>query len=349
MIEILRRHAFSTTFVAILVIFVLLSGQDDGEILRLTGYTMGTTYDLQLVGVPEPQPLADISDSVDAMLARLDRQIFSTYAVDSELSRFNRHPVNEPFTVSSEMIDVLLMAEEVAELTDGAFDVTVGPLVNLWGFGPDNRQSPERIPDDAALAAASARVGHDYLTVDPVGSRIAKTRDIDVDLSAIAKGYAVDKLGDYFDSLGVEAYFLEIGGELKMKGLKPGGDSWIPAIEAPEASQSRIYEIFFSRGETLAVAGSGDYRNYFEENGVRYSHEIDPRTGQPIRHSLAAVYVLDDSAARADALATALMILGAEQGRELAEEEGFGAYFISKTDVGFSDFYTEQFDHYLSN
>jgi thiamine biosynthesis lipoprotein len=349
MTGILRRHAFSLSFVTILVAFVFLSGPDDGEILRLTGYTMGTTYDLQLVDVPGDQPLAAISDTVDTMLARLDRQIFSTYAVDSELSRLNRHPLGQPFAVSTEMIDVLLMAEEIATLTGGAFDVTVGPLVNLWGFGPDIREAPERVPGEVAIAAAEARVGHQYLQVDAASARVTRARDIEVDLSAIAKGYAVDKLGEYFDSLGLEAYFLEIGGELKMKGLKPGGDSWIPAIESPEASQTRIYEIFFSRGDTLAVAGSGDYRNYFEENGVRYSHEIDPRTGRPIRHNLAAVYVVDNSAARADALATALMILGAEQGRELAEEHDFGAYFISKTATGFSDFYTEQFNYYLSN
>lgn len=349
MTEILRRHAFSLSFVAILVAFVFMSGPGDGEILRLTGYTMGTTYDLQLVDVPGEQTLAAISDTVDAMLARLDRQIFSTYAADSELSRLNRHPVNQPFAVSTEMIDVLLMAEEIATLTGGAFDVTVGPLVNLWGFGPDLREAPERVPGEDAIAAAATRVGHQYLQVDAASARVTRTRDIEVDLSAIAKGYAVDKLGEYFDSLGMQAYFLEIGGELKMKGLKPGGDSWIPAIEAPEVSQTRIYEIFFSRGDTLAVAGSGDYRNYFEENGVRYSHEIDPRTGRPISHNLAAVYVVDDSAARADALATALMILGAEQGRELAEEHDFGAYFISKTATGFNDFYTEQFDYYLSN
>jgi len=349
MTEILRRHAFSITFIAILVAFVFLFDSDQGEITRLTGYTMGTTYDLQLVDVPAEQTLASISDDVDAMLARLDRQIFSTYATDSELSRFNRHPVEQPFAISGEMLDVLRMAEEVASLTGGAFDVTVGPLVNLWGFGPDMRQVPDQVPDDDALAEAGARVGHDFLQLDASGSRVTKTRAIEVDLSAIAKGYAVDTLGEYFDSLGVPAYFLEIGGELKMKGLKPGGDSWIPAIEAPEASQSRIYEIFFSRGDTLAVAGSGDYRNYFEVDGVRYSHEIDPRTGRPITHNLAAVYVLDESAARADALATALMVLGAEQGRELAEQAGFGAYFISKTATGFADFYTEQFDYYLSN
>lgn len=349
MTGILRRHAFSITFVAILVAFVLLSSSDEGEILRLTGYTMGTTYDLQLVDIPEQYTLAEISDSVDAMLARLDRQLFSTYAKDSELSRFNRHPVGQSFVVSAEMIEVLQLAQQIAVLTNGAFDVTVGPLVNLWGFGPDIGQVPERVPSDAALAAAATRVGHDYLQIDASGSSISKSRDIEVDLSAIAKGYAVDKLGEYFDSLGIDAYFLEIGGELKMKGLKPGGSSWIPAIEAPEASQSRIYEIFFSRGDTLAVAGSGDYRNYFEDNGIRYSHEIDPRTGRPISHNLAAAYVIEDSAARADALATAMMILGAEQGRELAQQQEFAAYFITKTATGFDEFYTEQFTYYLSD
>ena len=170
-----------------------------------------------------------------------------------------------------------------------------------------------------------------------------------VDLSAIAKGYAVDKLAEYLDGLGAESYFLEIGGELKIKGVKRNGDSWVPAIEAPVDGVSRVYEIFYSRGETIAVAGSGDYRNYFEQDGVRYSHEIDPRTGRPVTHQLAATYVIDESAARADALATAYMIMGLDEARSLALRNNQAAYFIVKEGDGFADHVTPTFLRYLSD
>lgn len=350
MTEILRRHAFSITFLSILLVFAFLWGGEEQEIHRLSGYTMGTSYELQLVDLPDADRLEEIQAQVQVILDRLDREIFSTYAADSELSRFNRHPVNTAFSVTNEMLDVLLMAAEIARLSEGAFDVTIGPLVNLWGFGPELRLPDSRVPSTEDIELASRNVGYEYLQVSQGQSEIRKTRDIYVDLSAIAKGYAVDKVGEYFDSLGIDSYFLEIGGELKMKGLKPGGESWIPAIEAPVDGQTRIYEIFFSRGDELAVAGSGDYRNYFEEDGVRYSHELDPRTGRPINHKLAAVYVIDESAARADALATAYMILGLEQGRQLAEATGQAVYFIYKSEPeGFDNFYTEQFAYYLSN
>jgi thiamine biosynthesis lipoprotein len=349
MTEILRRHAFSITFIALFLGFVFFSGGDDGQIERLSGLTMGTSYEIQLVDVPENLSLDSIAESVQEKLNRLDREIFSTYAPDSELSRFNRHPVNQPFAASAELREVLLLANEISMHSDGAFDVTVGPVVNLWGFGPGPGSTGSRIPDEAQLAAELEQIGFDALRVDQQAAVISKTRAVTVDLSAIAKGYAVDRVGEYFDSLGLESYFIEIGGELKMKGLKPGGLSWVPAIEAPVANQSQLYEVFFSRGEELAVAGSGDYRNYFEENGQRYSHEIDPRTGRPIQHNLAAVYVIDQSAARADALATAYLVLGLEAGRQLATESGQAVYFIYKAEGdGFDEFYTDAFANYLS-
>ncbi|MEQ8409167.1 MAG: FAD:protein FMN transferase [Gammaproteobacteria bacterium] len=351
---ILRRHAFSITFAALVLGYLLFSGSDSGEsgksgeIVRFSGYTMGTSYDVQVVDLPETITLDHASAAVADLLQRLDREIFSTYAPESELSRFNALPVNQPFSASQELFDVLEMAQEIAALSDGAFDVTVGPLVDLWGFGPDPRLPPDTVPSQADIEQAQAMTGHRYLQLQPDSRTIIKTRSISVDLSAIAKGYAVDRVGDYFDSLGVQSYFLEIGGELKMKGLKPGGLSWVPAIEAPTDVATQIYEIFFSRGEQIAVAGSGDYRNYFEQDGRRYSHEIDPRTGAPITHSLAAAYVIDNTAARADGLATALMIMGVEQSVALANSIDQPIYLIYKDDDGtFSDYVNEAFSVYL--
>ena len=348
MIEILRRHSFSVTFIVILVVFVLVSGEDESGIHALSGYTMGTTYQLQIVDMPERLTPDEVATEVGALLAHLDTGIFSTYANASELSRFNQHGANVPFIASGELIEVLLLAQSVAELTEGAFDVTVGPLVNLWGFGPVVN-AVENAPPQASIDAVMNTIGYRYLEIDAARSEIRKTREIYVDLSGIAKGYAADQVGGYFDALGVENYFLEIGGELKIKGTKPGGVNWVPAIEAPLDTESRVYEIFSNRGETIGVAGSGDYRNYFEENGVRYSHEIDPRVGWPARHNLAAAYVIDTTAARADALATAFMVLGLDAGRALAEREGLAAYFIYKTaEAGFANYSTPGFANYLN-
>ena len=347
--EILRRHAFSIAFLFILIGFLFLAS-DDGEIQQLSGFTMGTGYQFQLVDLPENITREQISEAVNELLAELDSGVFSTYSYDSELSRLNRHSINVPFITSASMMDVLLMAQDVSVLSGGAFDVTVGPLVNLWGFGPSMRGVDEELPSNAQIEEALTRVGFRKLRIDAVSSQVVKSADIYIDLSAIAKGYAVDRVGEYLDSIGVDSYFLEIGGELKMKGVKPGSESWVPAIEAPLDAAPQVYEIIYSRGENIAVAGSGDYRNYFEQDGVRYSHEIDPRTGRPVAHNLAAAYVIDESAARADALATAYMIMGLEAASELAARESQAAYFIYRASSSeLADSISAQFEHYLGN
>lgn len=347
MIELLRRHSFSITFLVILFVFVFISTDGEGDIQQLSGYTMGTTYQLQIVDMPTQKTPELVADEIAALLSDLDAGIFSTYAPDSELSRFNRHDVDVPFMASPQLLDVLQKSRSIAELTGGAFDVTVGFLVNEWGFGPTTIP-PGTVPGQARIDELLETVGYRYLEIDVARSEVRKTRPIYVDLSAIAKGYAVDQVAAYFDGLGVANYFLEIGGELKIKGTKPGNLHWVPAIEAPIDGESRVYEIFSNRGETIAVAGSGDYRNYFEVDGVRYSHEIDPRTGRPVNHNLAAAYVIANEAAIADALATAFMVLGLELGRELAERENLAVYLIYKTSSSdFADYISDEFANFL--
>ncbi|GJM14368.1 MAG: FAD:protein FMN transferase [Pseudohongiella sp.] len=347
--ELLKRHSFSATFLALFLgsVFFFTGGGED--IQALNGFTMGTSYQVQIVDMPEDIPAEDLAEEIGELLGRLDTQIFSTYAGDSELSRFNRHGVNVPFIASAEMIEVLLMAQEISALSGGAFDVTVGPLVNLWGFGPTLAVF-ETVPTAEQIYTAKNRVGFQFLRISPSTQEIRKTRDVYVDLSAIAKGYAVDQLASYLDELGVENYFLEIGGELKIKGSKPDEEGWVPAIEAPMDTASQVYQIFYSRGDNIAVAGSGDYRNYFEEEGQRYSHEIDPRLGRPVTHRLAAAYVIDESAARADALATTYMILGPEGAEALAARQRQAVYFIYKSEgEGFEDYVSAEFERYLGS
>ncbi len=347
--ELLKRHSFSATFLVLFLGSVFLFTGGGEEIQQLNGSTMGTSYQVQIVDMPDAITAEDLAAEIGALLTQLDTGIFSTYASNSELSRFNRHGVNIPFIASREMIDVLLMAQEISALSGGAFDVTVGPLVNLWGFGPELAVF-ETVPTQAQIDAARRRVGFEFLRISPANQEIRKTRDVYVDLSAIAKGYAVDKLAEYLDGVGVENYFLEIGGELKIKGSKPDAEGWVPAIEAPVDTASQVYQIFYSRGDNIAVAGSGDYRNYFEEQGQRFSHEIDPRSGRPVTHRLAAAYVIDTSTARADALATTYMILGPEAAESLATRQGQAVYFIYKGEGdAFEDYVSPEFSRYLGS
>ncbi|MDX1489807.1 MAG: FAD:protein FMN transferase [Pseudohongiellaceae bacterium] len=324
-----------------------LQNDSSAQLYELNGHTMGTTYSIKLLELPAAIEPDAFAAEIEALLFSLDKQIMSTYAPESELSVINRAPVGEALAISSQMNDVLSLALELSELTDGAFDVTVGPLVNRWGFGPTAMRT--QLPSDAEIAQLRERVGYDKIVLDQVSGTLTKLSDVYIDLSGIAKGYAVDRVAALFDSYAVASYFIEIGGELRIKGYKPNQQSWVPAIEKPVDTAPQVHNIFYANGRSIAVAGSGDYRNYFEQNGVHYSHEIDPKTGRPVTHNLAAVYVIDETAARADALATAFMVMGGERGRAFAQQQGLAVYFISKRSdaEGFEDYFTKAFEQYL--
>jgi thiamine biosynthesis lipoprotein len=339
--------AITLISLVILGLGVRLTERGNTQLFELTGRTMGTTYSIKLVEFPEGISPEHFADSIDTLLYRLDKELMSTYAPESELSRLNAAAVGLAVTVSNEMIAVLSLAATLSELTHGAFDVTVGPLVNRWGFGPTKRRT--ELPSDSELAALLSRVDYRNIRLDTAANQVTKLADVAIDLSGIAKGYGVDQVAQFFDDSGIDSYFVEIGGELRIKGYKPGQQSWVPAIEKPVDTAPQVHNIFYANGESIAVAGSGDYRNYFDLDGVHYSHEIDPVTGRPVTHNLAAVYVIDTQAARADALATAFMVMGEEAAFVLAQSEGLAVYFISKRvdNDGFEDRYTTEFEHYL--
>jgi len=300
------------------------------KVFAFEGGTMGTTYTVKVV-VPA-MTAAERAAAHDAIRAALDAvdESMSTYKPDSELSRFNRHVGGVPFRLSAETIRVFLLAQEVSDATHGAFDVTVGPLVNAWGFGPIRQASR---PTDAELEAIRARVGYRKLVIDAAALTITKTRpDTYADLSAIAKGFGVDQVARALDARGLENYMAEVGGEVRVKGRNAAGIPWQVGIERPEATPRQAHLVVPM--SNLSMATSGDYRNYFEQDGRRYSHEIDPTTGYPIRHSLASVTVLATECALADAYATALLVLGPEKGYALAAEKGLAAYFIVRRPDG---------------
>lgn len=348
---ILKRNSLLLSVLVVFFVtwYLLRIGEDGAQIHELGGATMGTSYSIKVVDDAALYDAATLAQEVAQLLTKLDRQVMSTYTDDSELSLLNTAPVGQTLDLSDDMTTVLALALEMFEVTGGAFDVTVGALVNRWGFGPQARQA-QAVPRQDEIDAFLTRVGSRFLELDTDNKTLRKNAEVYIDLSGIAKGYAVDQVAQLMDAHGFASYFIEIGGELRIKGYKPGGQTWVPAIEKPVDTAPQIYNVFYANGATIAVAGSGDYRNYFAEDGVHYSHEIDPLSGRPVSHNLASVYVIDETAARADALATAFMVMGADKGFALAQELDLAVYFIIKSPSGegFEERYTNKFQQYLS-
>lgn len=308
-------------------------GFDTGgpRVHEFTGPTMGTTYMVKLVAEPLlPEESARVASAIEAELEFVNG-LMSTWDPESELSRFNQSASTEPFPISEPTLEVFLLAREISDLTGGAFDVTVGPVVSAWGFGATDRAPAP--PSEAELAGLRERVGYQKLAIDPEARTLSKARaDIECDLSAIAKGYGVDAVARALDRLGYGNYLVEVGGELRVRGERSSGRLWRVAIERPLGDERSIYGAFELRDAALAT--SGDYRNYYEQDGVRLAHLIDPRTGRPIAHALASVSVVHGDAARADALATGLSVLGLDEGFALAEASDLAVYFIVRESDG---------------
>lgn len=339
--------ALTSSMIGSIIFFVF---PDNVSLVKFGGLTMGTSYSVTISGNFSQSEIAPVENNVAEVLRRLDRELFSTYALNSELSQFNRMPTGEPLAVSPEQVEMLSLAKKVFIETDGAFDITVAPLVRLWGFGPEPPKE-DVIPTSSEINLSIARLGMENLVIDSGLRLISKTKNIELDVSGIAKGYAVDQISDLLVDYGYENHFVEIGGELKMRGYKAGKISWSPALETPINDKSEVYAGLDSLGRTIAVAGSGDYRNFFEKNGIRYSHEIDPRNGRPVSHSLAAVYVINEMASVADALATAYLVMGLEAAIEHANANNIASYFISHDDTEgkFYQAHNSQFEEYLLN
>jgi thiamine biosynthesis lipoprotein len=245
-----------------------------------------------------------------------------------------------PVPVSESLYAVLAAADRVSRWSDGAFDVTVAPLVERWGFGTRRVRA---VPDAASLAAERGRVDWRAVSFDDARRTVIKQHGSrQFDLGGIAKGYGVDRAAAALDARGISNYMVEVGGEVRTRGLNAAGEPWRIGIEEPDASPQRARWIVPLSGRAMAT--SGDYRNYFLESGQRYSHEIDPVAGAPIRHSLCSVTVVADDCMQADALATALIVLGATKGRALAEVSGVAAQFIERLPGGgFRDSMTSSF------
>ncbi len=300
---------------------------------QMSGATMGTTWSLK-VALPEGAPEAWVSAIGDTVQSRLDRveSLMSTWDSTSELSLFNRSSSTSPTPLSSETMAVLEIAAEVGERSGGALDVTVAPLVDAWGFGPSSTDPP-RPPTTETVDRLRPLIGLDRLQLDTRAGTAAKAHaGVAVDLSAIAKGYALDVAAEGVVRMGAAEFALEVGGEVRAHGSRPDGAPWRVAVEAPTPGSRTIFRVLDLRDE--AIATSGDYRNFHEIDGVRYAHLIDPRSALPVPWRGFSVSVLHVQAARADAWATALSVLGPAEGLALANSLGLAALFVVGDETG---------------
>lgn len=315
--------------ILLVTLAVFLLGGCAEKIEELTGPTMGSSYSVKYVPNAATPPRAAVQEAVDAILAEIDQQL-STYRNDSLIAQFNRLPAGSCAQLPDAVLQLVKAGEQLSQESAGAFDLTIEPLLDLWGFGPQSRG--ERVPSAEQIAAAKQRMGYQHLHIKD--QQLCKDLALQLDFNSIGAGYAVDRVSALLEQYAVSGYLVEITGELKAQGRKPDGSAWHIAIEEPQAGQqvaARVLEL-----DGMAVSTSGDYRNYFEKDGQRYSHTIDARSGSPITHKLASVSVVDSSAMRADGLSTLLMLLGPERGLEFAQQADIAALFISHTDNGFA-------------
>ena len=295
------------------------------------GATMGTTWAVRVVTAdPWPQAERDrVGAEIQAVLDDVESKM-SHYEASSELSRFNRARTTRPFPVSAETFEVFREALRLSELTAGALDVTVAPLVNAWGFGP---VEPERLPPDGELLSRlREQVGYTRIELDAAASTLRKTDPaVEGDLSAVAKGYGVDRVAAVLHEAGLARFLVEVGGEIVAAGMNQLHRPWRIGIESPAAGGG-IQRVVPLRDRAMAT--SGDYRNRREIDGRWVSHTIDPRSGRPVEHRLASVSVVADRCVTADGLATALEVLGPEDGHALAVERGWAALFLIRDGDG---------------
>ncbi|MBT7608473.1 MAG: FAD:protein FMN transferase [Bacteriovoracaceae bacterium] len=317
------KWIFACLFV--IVLLSLLYDRKPVEITSLSGKTMGTSYSIKYLDNGHGIKPLGISKDINELLKKINQHM-STYIKDSELSKFNKSSLTQWQKISPELYRALEHALSVAKKTNGAFDPTIGPLVNLWGFGPDKKRI---MPTLKLIEKVKRRVGYNYIQLQKSPPQVMKSRsDVYLDLSASAKGYGVDAVSMHLLKIGIENHMVEIGGEVRTAGSK-AGRPWKIGIEAPGPNYTLEKKIVKLKNMSLATSGS--YRNYFDLDGKKYSHVIDFRTGKPVSHTLASVSVVSKKGCMdADAWATALMVLGPVKGLELAKKLKIGAFFIYK-------------------
>lgn len=308
----------------------------------LSGPTMGTTYTVKVAATSDAVDSAQLRATIDDTLAQIDRSM-SGYRVDSEVAQFNASTSTQWHDVSAGLAAVVQTAQEISEKSGGAFDITIAPLVDAWGFGPAGR--PAQLPGAEPLAQTGAAIGFRKLHVrlDPPALR-KDSAELAIDLNGIAPGFAVDRLADRLLALRIENFMIDIGGEILARGRNARGEVWRIAIEQPVDTQRTPYAGVLLDG--ASVSTSGEYRDYYERDGRRYSHTIDPRTARPLDRAPGSVVVIASSTALADGWATALNVLGPREGLALATKEHLPVLFIERDGDGWRSQATQEFENY---
>ncbi len=307
------------------------------------GRTMGTTYSVKVV-TGNFEGISGVKKKIDERLAEINRSM-STYQQDSEISRFNRfNKAGQKFKISNDFFQVMRAGQKIHRLSNGAWDGTVNPLVDLWGFGRSGRQ--DRIPQQKEIAALLPDIGFANIDVLDSGFLVKKRSAITVDLSSIAKGYGVDEVAALLRNLGYKNYLVEIGGEIFAAGHRNDDTRWRIGINRPrvDAAFDAVYKVVEVRNQGFAT--SGDYRSFFEIDGIRYSHIIDPRTGFPVSNRVVSASIISGNCAMADGLATAVVVLGVKKGIELIDRlDGVeGLIVVEQNNGTLVDYYSKGFE-----
>lgn len=310
----------------------------------LEGKTMGTFWRVSVVDIDKKRA-DELREKIQTQLDG-DDQLLSTWKNDSALMRFNLSSSTAPWPVTEAMADIVTESLRIGQKTQGAMDVTVGPLVNLWGFGPDKQ--PVSTPTQEQIDTAKAKIGLQHLTVINTAGRQYLQKDLPelyVDLSTVGEGYAADHLARLMGQEGISRYLVSVGGALSSRGMNAEGRPWRVAIQKPTDKENAVQAIVDINGHGISTSGS--YRNYYELDGQRISHVIDPQTGRPITHKLVSVTVIAPTALEADAWDTGLMVLGPERAKEVVREQGLAVYMIMKEGDNFTTWMSPQFKAFL--
>jgi|TARA_Y100000031_G_C8190271_1_gene371054 thiamine biosynthesis lipoprotein len=324
-----------------------LSCQDKSEPFEIKGYTMGTTYSIVYIQDQFTIGKARIQHKVDSVLNRLNQQM-STYIADSEISKFNSIKNTNTVTISSEFSEVVHRAQDVSRLSKGVFDITIMPLVRLWGFGPGIKGN-HTIPSEKEIDKVKKNIGFEQLI--SFQNTIKKLNpEIEIDLNAIAKGFAVDCISDLLETLKIDNYLVEVGGEIRCGGKKKDGKSWTVGIDKPELENQmdRRIETVLNVSNS-AVATSGDYRNFFKIDDIIYSHVINPNTGFPVQNRVASATVIAPHCTEADAWATALLVLGKKGVKMIEDLDNYEAIIFIREGNSFQKIMTSSVDEMFTN
>lgn len=293
---------------------------------------MGTTYNVTVVDNPLSLSKEDLKKRIEETLNEVNEKMSNWYD-QSEISTINNDKRGKPIDLSQELFDVINISTDIHKRSNGAFDITAAPLINLWGFGPN--KSERKIPSVSEVNAALELVGQTRLLKLIPGLNQLKKRnsEVSINLSAIAKGYGIDRIARTLREEKIQNFLVEIGGDLITSGTNKNGKAWSIGIESPKVGSQIVQSVIKIKDQAMAT--SGDYKNFFEKNGIKYSHIIDPKTGYPIRHKTLSVTVLAKSAALADGWATAMLVLGKNDGMIVANKLDIPVFFISSHEKTF--------------